>query len=658
MRCTTGGADMMPKNVLYYGKEEPLPKQKMLRAGPLTVVYDEGDLRYVRYGDQEILRRIYVAVRDRNWGTVLPRLSNVQVESNSSSFRIQYDVENKQGEIDFFWKGTIEGDTQGTITFTMEGIARSTFMRNRIGFCILHPIKECAGKPCVVEKVDGSQEHGVFPLYISPHQPFMNMRAIKHEVLPGLWAEVRFEGDIFEMEDQRNWTDASYKTYCTPLALPFPVEVRAGTRIVQSVTLKLEGKAAGISGQLQTDGITFQVGDREVGDLPAIGLGMASHGGRLTTRELQRLKMLQLSHLRADLWFSRGNWEAELARAIGEASALGVGLELALILSDAAEEELKALAAALGAAAHSMRPQVNRWLIFHEREKSTGAQWITLARQHLTTCAPSAQFVSGTNHFFAELNRDRPPVALLDGITYSINPQVHAFDNASLVENLAAQASTVESACQFSAGLPILVSPVTLRMRLNPNATAPEPEPAPGELPSRVDVRQMSLFGAGWTLGSLKYLAESGVHSVTFYETTGWLGVMEREEGSPLPDVFRSLPGAVFPMYHVFADVGEFAGGQVVPSTSSAILRVDGLTMRKGDRTRVMLANMTDQEQGVRVVGLGRHVQVRSLDETNAEQAMQSPEAFRARAGEVLPTHAGSCDLVLMPYAVVTIDSV
>jgi len=647
---------MFPKNVLYYGKEEALPEQRVLWAGPLTIVYEEGDLRYIRYGDQEILRRVYVAVRDRNWGTVLPRLGNVQIEASSDSFRIQYDVENKEDEINFFWKGTIEGDTQGTITFTMDGVARSTFMRNRIGFCVLHPIKECAGRPCVVEKVDGSQEHGIFPLYVSPHQPFMNMRAIKHEVLPGLWAEVRFEGEIFEMEDQRNWTDASYKTYCTPLALPFPIEVKEGTRIVQSVTLKLDGEGTGAFPRPETDEITFRVGDQPAGILPTIGLGMASHGGRLTARELQHLKALNLSHLRADLWLSQRDWEAELARAIGEARSLGVSLELALILSDAAEEELKALAGALGAVARSAQPRIDRWLIFHEREKSTSAQWITLAREHLTGCAPSARFISGTNHFFAELNRGRPPVTLLDGVTYSINPQVHAFDNASLVENLAAQASTVESARQFSAGLPIIVSPVTLRMRLNPNATAPEPEPSPGELPPQVDVRQMSLFGAGWTVGSLKYLAESGVHSVTFYETTGWLGVMEREEGCPLPDVFRSLPGAVFPMYHVFADIGEFAGGQVVPSTSSAALRVDGLALRKGDKTRVILANLTGQEQTINIIGLGQQVHIRSLDETNVEPAMRSPEGFRGQNGKVMTTDAGSLELALLPYGIVTID--
>ena len=50
--------------------------------------------------------------------------------------------------------------------------------------------------------------------------------------------ELRFGGELFEMEDQRNWTDASYKTYCTPLHLPYPVELAAGERVIQSVTLR------------------------------------------------------------------------------------------------------------------------------------------------------------------------------------------------------------------------------------------------------------------------------------------------------------------------------------------------------------------------------------------------------------------------------------
>lgn len=644
----------LPKRVLYYGIDEPLPEQIPLRAGPLSLVYEAGDLRYIRLGEREILRRVYVAIRDRNWGTVPPRLTNLRKEILPDSFRITYDVANQQGEIDLAWKGTITGDRSGNLIFTMEGEARSTFHKNRIGFCVLHPIRECAGQPCAVEHTDGKVTSGVFPLYISPNQPFLDIRSISHEVTPGLTAEVRFAGEVFETEDQRNWTDASYKTYCTPLRLPFPVEIKAGTKVSQSVTLKLQGTLPATHDKSADEDVVITIRDARPIPLPRIGLGMASHGQPLSQRALERLRALYIAHLRVDLKLAQPDFEAELRRATTEAGELRVPLEVAVFLSDAAETELRRLRALLG----QLKPAVAAWLIFHVAEKSTTEKWIQLARQHLTDYQPAAKFGAGTNFYFTELNRGRPPIAALDLISYSLNPQVHAFDNASLVENLMAQASAVESARQFAGSTLIAVSPVTLRPRFNPNATDPEPGPRPGELPAQVDVRQMSLFGAGWSLGSLKCLAESGIHSATYYETTGWRGVMETEQGSSLPEKFHSLPGSVFPLYHVLADLGEFAGGQIVPSASNTPLTSDGLVLRKGDRTRILLANFTHQERRIRLRGGNqlRPLRVKYLDETCAVAAMTSPETFRGEAGEPSMAGPGRMDVHLLPYAVARID--
>ena len=41
-------------------------------------------------------------------------------------------------------------------------------------------------------------------------------------------ATVRFHGEVFESEDQRNWGDYSFKTYSTPQARPKPVAVAPG----------------------------------------------------------------------------------------------------------------------------------------------------------------------------------------------------------------------------------------------------------------------------------------------------------------------------------------------------------------------------------------------------------------------------------------------
>src|SRR5204863_6388794 len=110
--------------------------------------------------------------------------------------------------------------------------------------------------------VDGTLEKTRFPHYIAPQAlvdrrihpvyPFAELRAMTHEVQPEVWAELRCEGETFEMEDQRNWTDASFKTYGTPLRLPFPAQVEQGTRIAQSITLTLNGEGRTMSDEGRT----------------------------------------------------------------------------------------------------------------------------------------------------------------------------------------------------------------------------------------------------------------------------------------------------------------------------------------------------------------------------------------------------------------------
>ena len=56
--------------ICYDGSPVRLPARRSFRAGPLTFEYEGGELRYVRLGDREVIRRLYVAVRDHDWGTV------------------------------------------------------------------------------------------------------------------------------------------------------------------------------------------------------------------------------------------------------------------------------------------------------------------------------------------------------------------------------------------------------------------------------------------------------------------------------------------------------------------------------------------------------------------------------------------------------------
>ncbi len=698
---------MIPLNVLYHGTDTSSPKRIKLRAGPLSMEFDpdSGSLREIRWGESEILHGVYVAVRDRNWGTVLPALQDLQIESHAESFRVSFEARCLRDEIDFTWKGTILGESDGAVRFSMTGTARSTFLRNRIGFCVLYP-SSCAGQPCTVEKPDGTVERGTLPDLISPGQPFKQICTFAHQLVPGVKAEVRFEGDVFEMEDERNWTDSAFKIYGTPLELPFPVVVPSGASIAQTVTLQVrqrqeeerervieeKGTTRGEAGErIEPEASLDPARDTELVEvrargssvsrsnndapsapsshslllpvsitigstgrtppLPRIGFGLASHDEPLSPEEITRIKALVPAHLRVDLSLAGTGWRAKLSQAAAQARAIGTSLETAIFVSDRAPEEFLALASEL----EKFHTPVGSWLLFHKERHSVPENLVELARARLRANSSSAKFGSGTNANFAELNRNRPPAHALDLVCYSINPQVHTFDDASVMETLKAQAETVRSARSFAGGVPVAVTPITLRPRFNAVATGPELSPPPGELPWPVDPRQMSLFGAAWTLGSLKRLSEAGAHSLTYYETTGWRGVMETRCGSPLPERFRSFPGGVFPMYHVFADVAEFAKGALTSLASSDPRRVDGLAFDDGAGVHFLLANLTSIEQPVTIAIDEARFHTRMLDETNVLTAMQSPELYR-QTGNWTAAMGGFVKLNLRPYAVARID--
>lgn len=645
----------------YFGSTVPLPLRKELRAGGLTAIYEAGDLRYVRCGPFEVVRRWYAAVRGPNWETIPGVLSDEIIDETPDGFRVRYTRTHRSGAIHFVWRADIVATAAGQVSFTFDGEALSTFRRNRIGLCILHPIQECAGAKAQLLRPDGTTTDSQFPKFIAPANPFQELAGLAHELAPGLWCDWKFEGDLFETEDQRNWIDASFKTFCTPLRLPFPVEVAAGTRIKQTVTFTLRGGIPAatpkwtrrdIDAGERGGGRTIDIQEPTSTRLPEIGLRVASHGQPLSDRELVRIRLLRPRHLQVELDLTGGRWRQLLEQTAVEARAMNVPLELAIQVSDQSRRETSMLVSLL----RQLDQPIARVLVFHHQSWATTESAFLPAAEVFRGYDPAIRCYAGTLANFMEWNRSRPSFLSQRGVCFSIHPQEHAFDNASLVETCPMIAETVASVRHFSNGLPIAVGPITLKKRLNPYATEPATPLPAGEMPPTFDPRQMSLFGAGWTLSAIKYLAESGVNSATFYETTGWLGVTGRDSERPASDRFPSLARHAYPLFHVLADVCEFPDGMVRRSVSSDPYAVQSFAIDTGEGTRLLLANLTGISTTVNLSGLGSEIQWRMLDETTVGSAGHA-ETFRLSEALRATTDRGRISLSLGPYAYVRIDS-
>jgi hypothetical protein len=585
----------------------------------------------------------------------------VHVDEGPEAFRVEFDCRHVGSSLDLSWHGTIVGDARGRLEYVFDARADRNSAYSRIGICVHHPWRETAGARFRAQTPDG-ERRGRFPELIGAqvfedeyfHALFAPFDRLEIELPAGSELRFEFDGDLWETEDHRNWTDANFKTYSTPLGQGRPTPLHAGQRVGQRVVMTPIDVPLD---RASTTTVRLQVGGSTEATVPPIGLGADHDGHRADEDEAALLAALAPRHLRVEVDLDRADWPNALAAGQETASRIGARLELALLLGDELER-LAELAPALAAGAG-----VGRVLVYAAGARpggpgeTTPAGLVERVRDALSDVLPDAAFVGGTEMYFAELNRRPPATGSWDAVCYSITPQMHAFTDVDVVENLDAQGETIRSARALASGKPVVISPITLAPRENFYAAdrSVVPEPAPDALPPSVDPRQASLYGAAWTAASLKYVAEAAAASVTFFACTGWHGVLERSTGTPLPDLFLSRPGAVYPLYHPLADACEWTGRRVLACASTEPLDVVGLAVQADDGTlHLLVANLTPRRIELVIEGIEGEFGLRRLDEKTADVATAEADAYRHR--RELVEADGSLSLSCSPYEVVRLD--
>jgi len=226
-----------------------------------------------------------------------------------------------------------------------------------------------------------------------------------------------------------------------------------------------------------------------------------------------------------------------------------------------------------------------------------------------------------------------------------------------MVETAEGVRAVIRTARSFSAGRPIVVSPISLRPRFNPDERE-VPNGLAATLPANADPRQMPLFGACWALATMKALAEEGTHATTWFETTGPRGVIDSDTAEPSTSLFPAHPGLIFPVYHLLRDVCELGGAPQL-TCSGDPLRAEAIAVRRGDRMAVLVANLRPEPSAIEVRlprSLRRgEVTTRRLNTTTAAAAMLSPESFRRHA-PAQAARSATLRLDLLPYEYSRLD--
>jgi hypothetical protein len=577
-----------------FGTSEPEPTPVHLSAGPLSCELVEGNLRNIRFAGIEVLRAVSFVVRDKDWGTYAPRIDALEIAQEADRFAVGYRAEcvGAGGER-LLYRGRISGGP-AHLLFEGEALPETGFLTNRCGFTILHPVVGLAGEPVEVEHVDGSRAEARWPELIDPKQPFMAMRAISHQVAPGIRASCRMEGDVFEMEDQRNWSDASYKTYVRPLALPWPYLLPAGVPVRQSVRLDIDAQAPPATPTRAAAPVTLSLGEPG-GSLPRFGLTITPREAAATAAALATLERIAPQSLLFHFDKTAGHGPAELAAFAGIAAAhAGESvLECVLPCEAALDGELGAIAAEVAAAglrldAIAVCPAVDR------RSTPPGSPWppcppLAEVYRAARRAFPALRLGGGMFSYFTELNRKRPPAEHLDFVTHCTCPIVHDADDRSVMQSLEALPFILRSTrAIIGAEKPYRIGPSTIGMRHNPYGARLVPNPQRRRIAmAEIDPRQDGLFAAAWMIGYAARLAEAGVESFTGAALTGPFGLIA--DG-----------GALRPVGHAAMFLARLGGSGSLGVSSSdpaSVLALGGTDA--GGRDILLAANLTGSAQSL-----------------------------------------------------------
>ena len=483
-----------------------------------------------------------------------------------------------------------------------------------------------------------------FPKFISPGQPVFEIRSLKHTVAPGVTATVLMEGNKYEMEDHRNWMDASYKTYVCSLLDPWPYTLKKGESFTQSITVTIEGKAKAKAAKASS-AIAVSVGGTK-GRVPAIGVGVPMSQASATLAAVDHVVAACPAHLVCQIDGRNGGAQAaaEAFRSLKEKTSKPVTLEIVLPAKAPAMDEVAAIAGEVRAA--GLQPDAVVITQMHDLKSfqpNTPRPWgptyeemAAAVRQHF----PNVPCGGGMLSFFTELNRKPVPKGVFDFVTHSVCPIVHTADDVSVMETMESMPSIIASTRNMIGRTPYHLGPSSIACRDNPYGAAVAANPGNGRVClSDNDPRQRGMFAAAWNLGLVAASARGGIDVVTLGAATGHQGIITAD--------------GLVPAYHVMAGLASASHARRLDAQSSDQARVEVLAYATKAARSLWLANLTSEAQTVKISDLSGTNTLHVIDVASFAKLSSNP-GFMATSGRPL---GKAKSVTLDAYAVVRITS-
>src|SRR5690348_1914811 len=126
----------------------------------LSSLVQRGFLGPFHCDGREILRRIFVTVRDRNWQEIAPRFWDPVVDGSQRTIALK--ARHTSEFVDFEWEGRFRASADlRKLRFDFQGKALRDMEVCRLGLVVLHPLDSLVGARLTARGPQGTQQFTV-----------------------------------------------------------------------------------------------------------------------------------------------------------------------------------------------------------------------------------------------------------------------------------------------------------------------------------------------------------------------------------------------------------------------------------------------------------------------------------------------------------------
>ena len=524
----------MSENFFLYGTDEK-PLQKVLyKNHDLQFYYFNGELDEIQYDSVEILRKISFLIRDENWGSWSKNITENSVENSINLLEINtkgYFELDKKNRCIFKTNIKVENGTKISILTTITPTC--DIWTNRAGFVLLHPLKGVCGTEVNITS-DGKTSKEKFPYFISPTQPFYNIEKIEQNI-DDIKLTIKLNADMpFECEDQRNWSDASFKTYYRPLSEPYPYKLSKNISLTQSIKIDIASSSS------EKKNLKKSMQNLTKSTIPTLFEHCNLHDYEQNSVDITDKKIIRIDT-------TESTWHEDLKGIMQ--FLIKDELLMEIILPDDEQQSdiiLKKLSAVISQNTYIV-PLPKAYLKSYQPLDDfplalTPSQSLVLANRYFD----KKYLGCGVLTYFPEFNRHGVASHLAGFIYHSNTATIHDTSDKAVMQTLESMPYIYETALvKTGSYMPYKLGLSTIALQSNPYGNSiGGNELRIRETMSGFDPRHNALFGASWVVGFVASLLNYDIDSFCFSSSKGSFSSSKNGQLYPIFHILQLLNGA------------------------------------------------------------------------------------------------------------------